>query len=218
MIWMMLLAGLAAQDDPAAGARAEAEALIAAAGARGVFENVTDGTTPAVRPAASGLICHFTPGEASNRLYIHEDGSGRVIESVGCATRAQGMDVHVQAARGAPSSSAGDALNDQIGVISAQWPQARRYDGGFPILTPPTQDVPPLHAVFTAEDEGQPVVIFALVQHQGAWSYRFRGQAWTEDLVRAGMLGGMMFMNALAAIEPGGCDDLSCREPDNRLQ
>ena len=66
MIWMMLLAGLAAQDDPAASARAEADALIAAAEAEGVFENVTTDTVPTLRHVQSGLTCHFTPGEASN--------------------------------------------------------------------------------------------------------------------------------------------------------
>lgn len=200
MIWMMLLAGLAAQDDPAASARAEADALIAAAGAEGVFENVTADSVPTLRHVQSGLTCHFTPGHFSNQIFVPEDEDGRKGEMVGCTTHAQGLMVHVYAARDAASRSADEILQESAEAISEQWPEVQRYEGGFPLLTSPTQDTPPLHAVFTSRDESQPLVTFVLVQHHGDWSYRFRGTGQTDELARAGMAGGMMFMNALSAV------------------
>jgi len=118
MVWMALLAGLAAQNDPAAAARAEADALIVAAGAGGVFENVTTDTVPTLRHMQSGLICHFTPGEATNSVtvYPEDDWLGHG-DNVGCNTRGQGMDVTVYATRYARQFPASVVAEDAAEAI-----------------------------------------------------------------------------------------------------
>ena len=206
MIWMMLLAGLAAQDDPAASARAEADALIAAAEAEGVFENVTTDTVPTLRHVQSGLTCHFTPGEASNSVTVYP-AMGRGLargENVACNTRASRMNATVYATRYADQATAEQVLEISTAAVRARLSGAVPYEGGFPLLTAPTQDEPPLHAVFTAESPEGPFVTFLLIQHHGDWGFKFRGSREGEDVVEAGMTGGMMFMNALGdvAAEP----------------
>lgn len=219
MIWAMMLTGLMAQDDPSAAARAEAEAIIAAAGVEGVFENVTADSVPAVRHVSSGLICRFTPGEETNRIVVHP-AMDLLAEgdNVGCDTRAQAMHVSVHAARYAAVFPAEHVLNDAVAAIRNRWPDAMAHEGGFPLLTAPTRDEPPLHAVFTAENDRGPFVTFVLVQHQGEWSYRFRGTRDGDDVIRAGMTGGLMFMNALADVDRPACDDVSCLAHENHSQ
>lgn len=202
MVWMMLLAGLMAQDDPAASARAEADALIAAADAGGVFENITTDTVPTLRHVQSGLICHFTPGEPTNfvRLYpILRDGLVRG-DDVGCNTRGQGMDVTVYATRYAHHYSAALVLEDAVAAVRQRWPEAQAYEGGFPLFTSPDREEPPLHAVFSVTVRDAPHVTLVLVQHQGEWSYKLRSTRGGDDVMIAGMTGSMMFMNALGAL------------------
>ena len=217
MIGMMILAALSGQDDVST-ARAEADALIAAAGAESVFENATTEAVPAARHIPSGLLCRFTPGEETNRIVVYPavdilaDG-----DNVGCNTRAQGMHVSVYATRYAAVFPAEAVLEDAIIAIRARWPDIVSHEDGFPLLTPPTQDTPPLHAVFTGQNDA-PFVTFVLVQHQGEWSYKFRGTQDTTDVVRAGMTGGLMFMNALSDVDQPGCDDVSCPAHENHSQ
>lgn len=201
MIGMMILAGLAVLDDPAASARAEADALIAAAGAEGVFENVTADTVPTLRHLQSGLTCHFTPGEATNSVSVFPelDGVGRG-DNVGCNTRGQGMDATIYATRYARDYSAADVLDDAVAAILHRWPDAQAYEDGFPLLTSPDQDEPPAHAVFTVTALDASSVTFVLVQHHEAWSYKMRGTHAGGDAITAGLIGGMMFMNALGHV------------------
>ncbi|MFN3536017.1 MAG: hypothetical protein ACK4Y4_01050 [Brevundimonas sp.] len=199
MIWIVLLAGLAVQGDPGAAARAEAEALIAAAGAEGVFENVTTDTVPTLRHVQSGLTCHFTPGAATNSVTVYPEAPGLDRgDNVGCNTRGQNMDVTVYATRYAHDYSAAEVLNDAIAAIRHRWPEAQAHEDGFPLLTPPDQEEPPAHAVFKVTVRDAPSVTFVLVQHLGAWSYKMRGTQAGDDVMMAGLTGGMMFMNALS--------------------
>ena len=202
MIWVMLLAGLAAQDDPAASASAEADALIAAAGAEGVFENVTADAVPALRHVQSGLTCHFTPGEASNSVTVYPAmGAGLARgENVACNTRASRMNATVYATRYGDQATAEQVLEISTAAVRARLPDVVAYEGGFPLLTAPTEDEPPLHAVFTGQSPEGPFVTFLLIQHHGDWGFKFRGSREGEDVVEAGMTGGMMFMNALSAV------------------
>lgn len=204
MIWMMLLTALAVQEDGPS-AHAEADAIIAAAQAEGVFENVTTEATPALRHMPSGLICHFTPGEPTNSVTIYPSAANMVRgDDVACNTRASQMNATVYATRFAGRVTADQALEISALAVRARLPDAAAYEGGFPLLTAPTQDEPPLHAVFTAENDQGPFVTFILIQHQGEWSYKFRGTRQGEDVVGAGMTGGLMFMNALrdVGVEP----------------
>lgn len=201
MIWVMLLTALAVQDDGAS-ARAEADAIIAAAEAQGVFENVTTETTPALRHVQSGLICHFTPGEPANfvRIYpILRDGLVRG-DDVGCNTRGQGMNVTIYATRYAHHYSETLVLEDAVAAIRQRWPEAQAYEGSFPLFTSPDREAPPLHTVFNVTVRDAPHVTFVLVQHQGEWSYKLRGTREGDDVMRAGMTGSMMLMNALGAV------------------
>lgn len=202
MIWMMLLAGLAAQDDPAAAAHAEADALIATAGAEGVFENITTDTIPTLRHVQSGLTCHFTPGEASNSVTVYPAmGAGLARgDNVACNTRASRMNATLYATRYADQATAEQVLEISTAAVRARLSDAVPYDGGFPLLTAPTQDEPPLHAVFTARNEEGPFVTFVLIQHHGDWGFKFRGSRGGDEVVEAGMTGSMMFMNALGDV------------------
>jgi hypothetical protein len=202
MIWMMLLAGLAAQDDPATTAHAEADALIAAADAEGVFENITADSVPTLRHIQSGLTCHFTPGEASNSVTVYPDmGAGLARgDNVACNTRASRMNATLYATRYAGQVTDEQVMEISRAAILTRLPDARPYEGGFPLLTAPTRDEPPLHAVFTDQNAEGPFVTFLLIQHHGAWGFKFRGSREGDDVVEAGMTGGMMFMNALGDV------------------
>lgn len=54
--------GAPPKPEAVAAARAQADALIAASGAPGLLENVTDKAFPEIRHTASGLVCGFDPG------------------------------------------------------------------------------------------------------------------------------------------------------------
>ena len=204
MIWMLVLAGLAAPDDPARAARAEADALIAAAGADGVFENVTADTVPTLRHVQSGLTCHFTPGEATNSVTVYPDEAGLLRgENVGCNTRGQGMDATVYATRYAGRYPASAVARDSAAVILHRWPEAEAHEGGFPLFTAPDREDPPEHAVFRVTMGNAPYVTFVLVQDEGEWSYKLRGTREGEDVMAAGMTGSMMLMNALRDLGDG---------------
>lgn len=221
MIWMMILAGLTVQDDTAApAARAEANALIAAAQAEGVFENVTTGATPALRHVQSGMTCHFTPGEAGNGVTVYPAMGSDLArgDNVACNTRASRMDVTLYATRYARQVTDRQVLDISASAIRARYPDAILYEGGFPLLTAPTRDTPPEHAVFTGQGDQGPFVTFLLVQHEGDWSYKFRGTREGDDVVGAGMTGGMMFMNALAGVGSPGCGGASCSADENHSQ
>lgn len=200
MILAMMLTVFAAPEDRAAAAYAEAEALIAAAGAEGLFQNVTTDVTPTLRHTASGLICHFTPGEPTNRVTIYPAMGGLARgEDVSCGTRASRMTATVYATRYAGRLSETQDLEMSARTLRARH-DVQPYEGGFPLLTAPTRDTPPPHAAFTGQGEEGPFVTFVLIQHHGEWGYKFRGTQNTDDVVRAGMTGGLMFMNALSAV------------------
>ena len=64
-------------------ARAEADTILARAGAQDLFDNVTSTANPALRHKASGLICGFNAGSPINKVFVFHSALG---DGIGCNT------------------------------------------------------------------------------------------------------------------------------------
>ena len=124
------LPAVGAKATPVA-ARVEADAIIRAAGAGDLFENVTTGTSPEVRHRASGLVCEFEPGALDNRITI--DATRWRSEDVACETRVLGALQTQSIVRKPAAFSLDDMFDYFLSDIARAHPDARPAKGGFAV-------------------------------------------------------------------------------------
>lgn len=211
---ILAAAPLAAAAQPAPGvtaeqisrARAEADALIAAADAEALFDNTTDSDVPTVRHKPSGLVCAFEPGEADNGITIFEQGVGIPRgEDVGCNSTFGGAHHTLYATRYRPAMSAERALSDAVAAIRRRFPDARRYEGSgtsIEVDREGRQPLPPTHsAAFTIELEGVgPAYTSARVAEHDGWIIKQRLTVEMSKVTAGQLMGGMHWTRALESI------------------
>jgi hypothetical protein len=107
-------------------ARAEGDALLAAAGAADLFDNLTGPDAMGVRlkHKASGLICEFNAGQAANKVIVFE-GAPRG-DAVACATGGQAGERTLYATR-APGRTLDDAFAHDLAEVKRGHPGAETY-------------------------------------------------------------------------------------------
>ena len=172
-----LVSAAHAQTPPAAPgeAKAEGDALLAQAGAAALFDNVTaaDAQDIKLRHKASGLVCAFNPGAASNRVVVF-DGQTRGDE-IACSTGGAVGERTLYASR-TPGRALADAFAHDLAEVRKSHPGAVDYalpEGtDSPILQ--MLDIPPMPPSKTARfivDHQFTSVSSAVVKD---WSLEFR--------------------------------------------
>ncbi len=202
---MALLAAPAATAQDPASARGQAEELIAATGAPGLFENLTSGQVPTVRHRPSGMICEFAgDGRDVLRLFDVQPGGPVRGDDVGCGHWIGTTYVTLFATRYPHRPSAQEILDSAVDAIMRSWPDARAYAGS---AKPPRLrgQAEPLMRVFEVILNGQPARSLVLVSHLGDWSFKARasGPANDDSVVEAS---GTAFARALPDAATAGGD------------
>lgn len=162
----------AASQDEVAGARAEADWLIAQGEAGAYFDNITDGPAPTVRHRLSGLVCRFERGNG---------GSGIVIfpspvtpgDDVGCNTPRGDLLITYYATRYPGGLSLDDAIGYAAAGIQQRYPGARPYPR--PLLTMSAEGASETRiAAFVVSEPGGAFYTQALVTVVNDWVFKQR--------------------------------------------
>lgn len=164
---------------PRGEARAEGDALLAQAGATGLFDNITsdDAQDIKLRHKASGLVCAFNPGAPSNRVVVFDGGQdgAKRGDDIACSTGGAVGERTLYASR-TPGRTLADAFAHDLAEVKKSHPGAVDYalppDVDSPILQ--MLDIPPMPPNKTARfivDHLFTSVSSAVVKD---WSLEFR--------------------------------------------
>jgi hypothetical protein len=169
------LAQIASPTVPRGEARAEGDALLVQAGAGDLFDNLTsaDAQDIRLRHKASGLLCEFNAGAASNRVVVFE-GAGRG-DDIACSTGGA-LGERTLYASHTPGRTLADAFAHDLAEVRKSHPGAVDYalppGTDSPILQ--MLDIPPMPPSRTARfivDHQFTSVSSAVVKD---WSLEFR--------------------------------------------
>jgi hypothetical protein len=202
------MAQVAAPSVPRGEARAEGDALLTQAGASDLFDNVTapDAQDIRLRHKASGLVCEFNPGAASNRVVVFESPPSG--DDIACSTGGAVGERTLYASH-TPGRTLDDAFAHDLGEVKKSHPGAVDY--AFPPGTdsPILQmlDIPPMPPNRTARfivDHEFTSVSSAVVKD---WSLEFRFTC-PEDKqdVAAGSVQPTLWVTILAQISGAPLD------------
>ncbi len=160
---------------PRGEARAEGDTLLAQAGATDLFDNLTsdDAQDIKLRHKASGLVCAFNPGAASNRVVVFD--SAQRGDDIACSTGGAVGERTLYASR-TPGRTLADAFAHDLAEVKKSHPGAVDYalppGTDSPILQ--MLDIPPMPPSRTARfiaDHQFTSVSSAVVKD---WSLEFR--------------------------------------------
>ena len=153
-------------------ARAEADRIIAAAGAGDLFANITGNSFPTVRHRTSGLICHFRGSPEVDRILIFPNSPRG--DDVGCTTRDANIWVETTyyATRYTPMPTEAAILDDAMAAIRNRFPSARPFEGELSSAS--TDGVTPVSAALVVETNMGTLFTMATVEHQDGWSFKAR--------------------------------------------
>jgi hypothetical protein len=156
-------------------ARAEGDALLAQAGASDLFDNLTSDNAQDIklRHKASGLVCGFNLGAASNRVVVF-DGPRRG-DDIACSTGGEVGERTLYASR-TPGRTLADAFAHDLAEVKKSHPGAVDYALPPGVDSPILQmlDIPPMPPSKTARfivDHQFTSVSSAVVKD---WSLEFR--------------------------------------------
>jgi hypothetical protein len=202
------LAQVAAPSVPLGEARAEGAVLLAQAGASDLFDNVTseDAQDIRLRHKASGLVCEFNAGAASNRVVVFD--SPRRGADIACSTGGAVGERTLYASY-TPGRTLDDAFAHDLAEVKKSHPGAADY--AFPPGTdsPILQmlDIPPMPPNRTARfvvDHQFTSVSSAVVKD---WSLEFRFTCPEEhEDAAAGTLQPTLWVTILAQISGAPLD------------
>ena len=160
-------------------ARAEGDALLAQAGASGLFENITSDEAQDIKlkHKASGLICEFNVGAPSNRVVVFDGGheGAKRGDDVACSTDGEVGQRTIYASR-TPGRTLNDAFAHDLAEVKRSHPGAVDYAVPSGTDSPILQmlDTPPMPPNRTARfivDHQFTSVSSAVVKD---WSLEFR--------------------------------------------
>jgi hypothetical protein len=156
-------------------ARAEGDALLAQAGASDLFDNLTsdDAQDIKLRHKASGLVCAFNAGAASNRVVVFDGGQRG--DEIACSTGGEVGERTLYASH-TPGRTLSDAFAHDLAEVKKSHPGAVDYTLPPGVDSPILQmlDIPPMPPSRTARfivDHQFTSVSSAVVKD---WSLEFR--------------------------------------------
>ncbi|MDB5460573.1 MAG: hypothetical protein JWO72_2314 [Caulobacteraceae bacterium] len=117
----------ASAPSPAGRAKAEGDTLLAAAKAGDLFDNLTtgDGVGIKLKHRASGLICEFNAGFATNSVIVFD--SAQRGDEIACSTGGPAGDRTLYATR-APGRTLDQAFAHDLAEVKRSHPGAQDYD------------------------------------------------------------------------------------------
>lgn len=182
----LLSAGPALAEDVnpivAAQARGNVDALLAAADATALFENITTDDVGVARHRRSGLVCLFTPDDPRNLVVVYpaRPGGPAAGDDVSCRTGIGTTFVTVYATR-YPQQPPAEALQAQAAREVLQvWSDVRPLEEGYSITT--SNNYPaPLTSAFIGSLDGTRLRSFTIVQNIGPWSFKGRASGAETD-------------------------------------
>jgi hypothetical protein len=192
-----------AQDAPSAeamaAARDQADRIIAAAEAEGVFENITHDALPRLKHLRSGMTCVFDPGAARNNVHIYPvtPATPERGDNVSCGTNFGGAALTTYATHLTPMPSVDDDMRSTIDSIMQAWPDAQGLDGEFQIATADGQEKPAFAAVTFIHPSGQEAASFALISHVETWSFKLRATGLVADAQTLARISSLLFSQSL---------------------
>lgn len=182
-------------------ARAEADRIIAAAGAGDLFVNMTGNAIPTVRHKTSGLICHFRGSPSVDRILIFPNSPRG--DDVGCTTRDENVWVETTyyATRYTPMPTEAAILDGAMEAIRDRFPGAQPFEGELSSVN--TGSVAPISAALVVESNMGPLFTMATVEHLDGWSFKARATGPVDKATEVNM-SAMMFaiMLSLRNTEP----------------
>lgn len=193
--WASALAQAPPRSPPVdqAAALSEAQRLIKAADAEGLFEAGATPGGPIARHLKSGMVCHFELGAAGNSIAVFDKGPQRGSD-VGCTTRIREILVSMYANR---VSDIGDLAQAQAGVIAGirqHWPDAKPYPGKVADMSAP--GVPQIAANrFIVTDQGKPLFTRGAAMRIGDWVFTQRVTAPEAVALAGDIAGGALLIN-----------------------
>ncbi|MGZ5984842.1 MAG: hypothetical protein ACXWK7_07880 [Caulobacteraceae bacterium] len=208
------LTQVAAPSVPRGEAKSEGDALLGQAGAADLFDNVTadDAQDIKLRHKASGVICEFNTGAASNRVVVFD--AARRGDDIACSTGGAAGERTLYASR-TPGRTLADAFAHDLAEVRKNHPGAVDYalppGTDSPILQ--MLDIPPMPPSKTARfivDHQFTSVSSAVVKD---WSLEFRFTCPEEhqDLA-AGSLQPTLWVTILAQISGAPLDLVSPKQ------
>jgi len=176
-----------------AAALSEAQRLIKAADAEGLFEAGANAGGPIARHLKSGLVCHFELGVAANNILIFDKGPQRGSD-VGCTTRIRDIVITMYANR---VSDIGDLAKAEAFVVSGmrqQWPDLKPYAGQVANMTAP--GLPPIAVDrFLMTYQGRPMFTRGAAMRIGDWVFTQRVTAPEAVALAGDIAGGALLIN-----------------------
>lgn len=193
---------------PRGEAKAEGDAILAQAGASSLFDNLTadDAQDIKLKHKASGLVCEFNPGWASNRIVVFDGGERG--DDIACSTGGAVGERTLYASR-TPGRTLADAFAHDLAEVRKSHPGAVDYalppGTDSPILQ--MLDIPPMPPSKTARfivDHQFTSVSSAVVKD---WSLEFRFTCPEErEDAAAGTLQPTLWVTILAQISGAPLD------------
>jgi hypothetical protein len=213
------LAQVASTAVPRGEAKAEGEALLAQAGAKDLFDNLTadDAQDIRLRHKASGLVCEFNAGAASNRVVVFDSGpqsDAKRGDDIACATGGAVGERTLYASR-TPGRTLDDAFAHDLAEVKKSHPGAVDY------AFPPGTDSPILQMLAIPPMPPNKTARF-VVDHQFTsvssavvkdWSLEFRFTCPEEhEDAAAGTLQPTLWVTILAQISGAPLDLVSPKQ------
>ncbi len=117
----------AAPDAPPGQSKMEGDALLAAAKAADLFDNITSADAPGIRlkHKASGVVCRFNTGDPENKVIVFDDGPRG--DQIACETGGEAGQRVVYASRAA-GRTLDDAFARDVAEMKKSHPDAQPYD------------------------------------------------------------------------------------------
>jgi hypothetical protein len=155
-------------------ARAYVDELILEGQAQDYFENITRGDLPRARHKASGMTCFFTGSDQDViRIYPPQSDTLTPGDDVGCNTILDGVAFSTYATRYADLFEPDAIMRDTLAVIQQRWPDGTPYEGDLQTIS--IGDGPQaLVAAYTIEQDGERQRTYAMLLHDGPWSFKGR--------------------------------------------
>jgi hypothetical protein len=181
-----------------AAARAEADRILAASGAKEEFDNVTSTSSPMIRHKLSGAVCLFDASGPDNKLVPEH---GEVLRTHGfiCHTKADGVDFNLRVI----DIGMGWDMDFKLGLnaITSRIPDVKLIKEPFGDMTPMVNDKPLFPPSRTGRFSGtlgrQPVFARVQVVQWKGWTAMLDTVAPLDTATQTDILAGMTFINAL---------------------
>jgi hypothetical protein len=192
-----------------AAAHAHADDVIARAGAKADFENITDAAIPTVRHSASGMTCTFTTGDRRDNIRYYGGAANGPPhgDDVSCGGWVNTTFLNLFATRYPERPSREAVFQSAMADVPRNTPGAEFVEGEFDTVSIDGRPAP-LIGVSSMTLGGQPKQSYVMADQVGDWTFQARGTGPLEDTT-VNLITAMNF-----ALSLPGAREKARRQPD----